>query len=392
MGGSMADEREKGTEERRPKHRLRRFLLFVLILAAVLAVVVVAAYRDGTGFDVLRRFVTYGSVEKSGGEVSYTYDAASSNRFAALGDSLAVLSGTELQVLSGDGTAVYTANVKMAQPALNAGGGCAVAVDVGGTSLYVVDAKGLVFSLTADEDEPFLSAELNAQGWLAVTAEKKNYKACVSVYNEKRELVFSFNSSQRFVSDAWVTDDCKHLAAVTLGQKDSVFLSSLVFYDLDATDPVGSCDVSDGLALRLGEVSGRLAAVCDTCLAFTDAKDGKPDLYPYNGAFLREYDLGGDGFAMLLLNRYRSGNVGRLVTVDSSGKEIASLDVNEEIRSVSASGRYIAVLGADRLVIYNRELQQYASLSGTGYAKSVLMRADGSALLIASDRAHLFLP
>lgn len=390
---SMDDFRDEEREEKIPpkKHTLRHLAAFTVILIAVLAVAVAAAYRDGTGFDALRRYLIYGSTEKSGGTVSYTYDAAADNRFAVVDDRLAVLSGRQLQVLSGEGT-VWSADVAMTTPALTSGGGCAAAVDVGGTELYVVDKNGLRLSLTAGAGEPFIAAELNAKGWLAVTSEKKGYKGCVSVYNDQMELAFTFNSSERFVTDARVSDDCKHLAAVTLGQKDSVFLSSLVLYDLSSTDPAGSFDVSGGLVLRTGEIGGRLAAVADTCLAFADPDGENQAVYDYGGAYLRECDPGGDDFAALLLNRYSSGSVGRIVTVDGNGRELGTLDVNEEVLSLSASGRYLAVLYADRVVIYNREMLEYATLKSTDYAKTVLMRTDGSALLIAPEKASLFLP
>ena len=103
-------------------------------------------------------------------------------------------------------------------------------------------------------------------------------------------------------------------------------------------------------------------------------------------------DLGGEDFTAVLLNRYQTGSVGRLVTVGGDGTELGSLDVNQEILSMSAAGRYLAVLYMDTLVIYNRELQVYASLRGTDYARSVLMRPDGSALLLSSEVATLFLP
>ena len=94
-----------GEEEKAPKkHRgLRRFLIFFLTLVVVLGVVVLAAYRDGTGFDVLRRYFSYGSGEKAGGGTVYDYDAAADNRFAVLGDQLVVLSGTSLRVLDASG-------------------------------------------------------------------------------------------------------------------------------------------------------------------------------------------------------------------------------------------------------------------------------------------------
>ena len=76
-----------GEEDEAPRKggRLRRFGIFFLVLAAVLGVVLVAAYRDGTGFDALRRMFSYGSGEESTAEAQYDYDASDSNRFAVLG-------------------------------------------------------------------------------------------------------------------------------------------------------------------------------------------------------------------------------------------------------------------------------------------------------------------
>ena len=381
--------KEKSEREKPPRRRLRTFLIFFVTLAAVLGVVVVAAYRDGTGFDALRRFLSYGNQESD--STGFTYDASASNRFAVLGDKLAVLSDTQLQVLSG-GKDAYSKSVKMSQPALASGGGSAVAWDVGGTELHVVNRDGEQLALTAEENEPFISATLNSAGWLAVTAQKANYKGVVSVYDDKMQLVFTFNSSQRFVTDAYVTNDCKYLAAVTLGQEDSVFVSNIILYNLTNTKPVANYDVKDGLALTIGQVDSEIATVCDTNLTFGTISGKVTATYDYSGEYLREYDLSGDGCAVLMLGRYKSGSMGRLVTVGSDGKEIASLDVNDEVLSVSASGRYIAVLYADRCVIYTQQLKEYATRTGTDYAKSVLMRRDGTALLIASGQATLFLP
>ena len=150
--------------------------------------------------------------------------------------------------------------------------------------------------------------------------------------------------------------------------------------------------MSDGLVLAIGQQDDLLVTVTDTCLALTD-RDGEDQVrYDYGGAYLREYAMEGDGFTALLLNRYKSGSVGTLVTVDEEGQEIASLEVREEVLGLSAAGRYLGVLYLDRLVIYNQDLQEYAVLNGISYAKTVLMRQDGTALLVGSQKAELFLP
>lgn len=377
-------------DEKKPTTgRLRRFLIFLATLVVVLAVIVVAAYRDGTGFDVLRRYFSYGTAEDSG-SVPFTYDASTSNRFAAFGNGLALVSETTAQVMVGKN--VYTQEVRMSQPAIDVGKDHVVVYDVGGTSLYVLSDSETVMELQAETEEPILSAHLNGSDYLTVTSEKKGRKGSVSVYDPEGEALFSFHSSDHFVTDGYVLEDCKTVAVITLGQKEGMFQTSVVLYPLDAEEPSGSYTISDGLVLDLGTVNGMLTTVSDTQLTFASEKGEVKSTYSYGGSYLREYDLGGSDFVPLLLNRYKAGSVGRLVTVNSSGEEIASLDVNDEVFNISAAGRYVAVLYADRLVIYTRELQEYAILMDTSSARDVLVRSDGSALLIESEEATLFLP
>lgn len=371
--------------------RLRRFAVFALALMAVLAVVLAAAYRDGTGFDALRRYLNYGG----SGEERYRYDASSSNRFAVLEDQLVVLSDNTLRLLNREGGETWSAQVKMSAPALCQGGGRVAAYDVGGRTLYVLDRHGEVFHLEAEEDETLISATLNGRGILAVTAQRPNAKGAVYAYSaDMTRVVFDMTSSERFVTEARVSDDGSTLAAVRLGQEDGVFISSVVLYDLREAGektPFAEYSIPDGLALETCQQDGRLVTVTDTCVASASYAGKAAAAYDCGGAYLRSYSLG-ENFTALLLNRYRAGNVGRLVTLDAEGAELGSLEIHEEVRGLSAAGRYLAVLYTDRLVVYNESLQVYASLRGINGVSQVLMRTDGSALLIGTDSASQFLP
>ena len=220
------DGETKTKKVKKSRRGLWSFLSFLLILAVVLGVVMLAAYRDGTGFDVLRRYLHYGKAETSGGEAVYDYDSDATNHFAVLGQQLVVLSETGLQVLSPNGEAVWSKPVNMNAPALDKGNAFAVAYDIGGTALYVVDENGEVMTLKTEET--ILAAALNDQDWLAVTTEKQKYKGCVQVYDPEMELVFEFNSSRRFVTYATVIGEGKGLTAVTLGQENSTFVLNIV--------------------------------------------------------------------------------------------------------------------------------------------------------------------
>ena len=387
------DDDGAGKAERR-SGPLRRFLVFFLALAAVLGVVLAAAYRDGTGFDVLRRYLNYGG-SASSGEERYRYDSSPNSRFAVLGDQLVVLSENSLRLLNRDGGETWSAQVKMSVPALAQGGGRVAAYDIGGRSLYVLDQKGEVFRLETEEDEPLISAALNGKGILTVTAERRNAKGAVFAYDaDMTQVMFDMTSGERFVTEARVSNDGKTLAAVRLGQENGVFVSNVVLYDLREAgekEPFANYSIPNGLVLAAGEQDGRLVAVTDTCVACASYSGRLEASYDYGGTYLRSYSLG-EEFTALLLNRYQAGNVGRLVTVDAEGAELGSLELHEEVRSLSAAGRYLAVLYTDRLVVYNENLQVYASLRGISGISSALMRPDGSALLISPESASQFLP
>ena len=304
---------------------------------------------------------------------------------------IAILSDRELTVLDESGGQVCRLTVSLASPALDACNGRAVAYDVGGTELCVVDDSGEKLHLTTDG--VIYSATLNGSGYLAVTAEAANCKSAVSVYDPGGVEIFRFKSAQRFLSTAVVTEDGKNLAAVALGQEGGVFTSHILFYDLtqDAQEPQETVAVPDDLVFTLGATDTALAALGQDGVSFLPAA-GEAKRYDFAGWYLRGYHFGGEGFALLQLNRYQSGSAGKLVSVDANGEVLGELELGEEVLDLSAAGRYIAVLYTDRCVIYNSALQEYASLVGTDSIRAVLQRQDGSALLLGAEEARLFVP
>ena len=368
-----------------PERLLLLFLLWLALGAALLS-----SMGGGSGLDAVRRYLRYGSRDNA--TRVYSYPASVSARFATIGDTLVVLTDTSLRLLGVNGEEIWSQPVRMKSPALSANGNRVAAWDVGGSELYALSESGPLLSLTADDDGPFLSARFNRNGWLAVTAGRQGYKGTVRVYDMRMRPVFEFHSSRRFVMDACVLNDNRRVAALTLGQSESVFVSDAVYYRLDRKEPEAECEIADALAVELRQNGGGLTAVCDTCVAELNAGGEIAARYDYGDAWLREYDTGGDGFTALYLSRYQSGSVGRLVTVDENGAELGSVEVMEEVVDISAAGHYLAALYTDRLVVYNLALGVYASLGGTENVQSVIMRADGSALLLGSSSAQLFLP
>lgn len=369
---------------------LRRMAVLLAVLAAVLLAVLAAAYLDLTNFDSLRRALSYN--KNAAEENVYRYDNDRTNRFALLGDRVVVVSATRMAVLANDGTEIFSQEVRFDEPALAVGGRTAAVYDVGGTALYILGEKGLVRDLSAETDSGVVCARLNSSDMLALVTEKSGYKSSLSVYTSLYERAFTFNSSNRYLLDACVERDGKHIAVAAAGAEDGAFACRVVRYALDQETALSECTAGDALVYELGSLGGTLVAVMDDrFVAFSD--DGSlAGSYSYAYPHLRGYTLGGTDFGALVLSRYRSGSAGRLVTVGAAGNLLASLDTQREVLSLSAAGKYLAVLYADELVIYTSDLTGYATITDTQYAREVLMRADGSAVLLGATEGWLAVP
>lgn len=388
LGNPQEDTPPKRIQRKRHKKKLKWLAIISLL---VLVGVVFAVLSDSAAFDGLRRNMIYARAEKddTGCARLYQYAEEQNRCFASVGGSLITASLGQLQVLGEDGTVRYTTGLKFHEAAVSAAGNRAAVYDIGGTEIYILDAQGLVHSIICEG--AIFTANLNEKGYLAVTANKSGYKAAVYVYAPDGEMVFEFDSSERFVMTASVSDNGRQMAAVTMGQSDGTFVSNVVIYKLSSDTPRASCDLSGDAVYQLGMLKGKYCALAEDAL-YLISDDGSLTSYDYSEEFLRRCSFSDGGYAALLLDTYKSGTQGRLVTVDGNGKEIASLETDSDVLSLSAAGRYIALLSSDHLTIYNKNLKEVATLTDVSTAKQALMRRDGSTVLVGNDAASLYLP
>lgn len=375
---------------KKKKSFFSRMLTLVLVLAAVLAVVVLTTMEDGRHFVSLRRWLMYG--EGGGTKDIYAYAANPDNQYGKLGSSLLVVNPNTVQLLSDEGAILYDLPLRMASPQLSVGRQLAAVCGVGGDTIYLLDQNGISRTLHTENQLRYFSARLNGSDYLAVTGQKAGYKTSVSVYNGDGALIFDFDSYDNYLSDAVVTEDRRSLVVVSLEPQNGIFASKLRVYDMESKQLKSDALIMDGLVMDFHCTGDRVLSLCDKRFTMTTL-DGDTLLdRSYGNLYLHDYALTGEDFCALLLGRYQAGNICTLTTYDMEGKEIASLELTEEVLDISAGGKYLAVLYGDRMVVYQRDLTEFAQLEETDYAGQVHVESNGSVLMISGSSAWRFLP
>lgn len=373
---------------------LKRVLATLIVLAVALVLVAVVAFRDSLNIDSLKRWFHYRSLtlSDSGQAEAFPYDGDLNCTFAALDGDLLVCSGNAISLYSGSGTRYINEQVSMENPVVSSTGSMAVVYDAGGNSLYVLGQRALVWS--AGDFDCILSARLNRNGQLTVVTQASGYRGMATVYDAAYNPVMSVNLTSAFVMDAALSDDGHTLATLTVGQTEGAFATGLELYAMNYSSgdyqADVNCSLGSGVALDMRHTATAVWTVSDRGLSVTD-HDGQTLRADWSDRYLRRYTLSGDGFAAALVGRYRAGSQAELWVVDQQGQR-RTLAINEQVMSISAAGRYLAVLTGDRLDIYTDELELYSSLKGTQGARTVLLMQDGSAILVSADSAGFYVP
>ena len=371
-----------------------RLLAFLVTLALLLGAVAAVVYRDRLNFDSIRRWFVYRSLEKSdsGQTESFQYDSAGKGGYSRVGDDLLVWSTAGVRLYSSGGVEYLNESLTLNRPVADTCGSAALIYDTGGNVLHTYEDRSTSFVLNTEQGHEILSARMGPGGSFAVTTRESGYKGVVTVYSSGGHPVVGIRISSRFVTDGLLSDDGKTVAVLTVGQNEDVFESGLDLYALDGDVPFASYSLGNNAILDLRADGSAFWALGESSLSVARADGSAAVHYDYAGRYLKDYALEGDGFSALLLGKYRAGSGAALVTVGADGQELASLDLEDQVLDLDASGRYVAVLTAAGLTLYTKDLQLYDALENTMGARSVVLRSDGTAFLVGGETARLYIP
>lgn len=383
--------------ESKPKkpNILIRVLALLVTAALLLGAVFLVANRDKFNLDALKRWFEYRNLKTSdtGEAAPFSHAGGDQASFAYMEDGILMASASGVRYYSFAGVTYAQEVLTLEHPTLSSAGSTGVAYDVGGQNLFAFRGAQEVFHLALDEGNSLLSARVNEAGWLAVTAQQSGYKGSVTVYNNTFDkTVIQINLSSTFIMDAALSPDCKTVAIVTLGQSNGSYESQVRFYPVDQKEPSAVVSLGNMIPLDLDYETGALWVLGEDQVSIVSPNGKETASYSLGRSYLKGCDLGGDGFAVLLLGRYRAGSANQVVTVGSDGQVIASQDLTSSVLSFDAAGRYLSLLSGDTLTIYTSDLTPYSTLEHTQNARYTALSSSGAAVLANAQQAWLYLP
>ena len=183
------------------------------------------------------------------------------------------------------------------------------------------------------------------------------------------------------------------MAAAALGQSGGAYETEIQIYRTDSEEMADSVSFGGELIYDLTFADEKtILAVGEQHARWYSTAGEQLGSYDYSDYYLKDFDFGGSGFLTLVLNMYQAGNRYQVTTVDAAGEALGSLDFDEQILDFSAAGKYVAVLTAGQLRIYDDTMHLYAQTDNDAGATNVVQRTDGTVILLGSGRAERYVP
>ena len=394
-------ETEEESAEKRPKSRLAgRLVLLGLAVLLVVGIACMFLFPELFNLDRFIRFFRYMGLRNKEGYGVITYDASANNVYSGFDGCFAVgnESGLTLYDLEGGQKAMIQST--LSEPLISRGEKLCLIYSPGTSYLGAVGPGGKVL-LEQNVSGTVLDADVSNDGYLCYLSSESGYKSAATMLSPKQETQFRLTSRTRYLNVCTVSDGGKYLAAASLGEKDSVFCSEVTI--LRTRDKLDDLDSEESTAVRvdLGNQviydleflsGGTLCAIGQKNVTFLSVDGRIYQQISLEHNPLVAYDFSEKGFVVLLQRIGMAGEDYRVTTLDGQGEELGLQEFSERVRSVSAAGRYVAVLTDREAQILNRRLGEYAKTEQTYTASRIIARPDGTALLVTGTEDRLYIP
>lgn len=376
------------------KNLLQRFGIFVFTIALVFGAIAITMNRDIINIDAFRRWLVYGDLEVSeeGESIAFPHAGGDLASFSLTDNGVMMVSqgGTRYYSFRGD---VFSERVmNYSNPMLHNGNNMAVLYDAGGKILSVYGDESEQFTHAMGQEGSILSARLNRNNWMVVVTQESGYKGVVTVYNSQFQPVMDISLSTTYVMDAFLSPDNRRIAVLTVGQTAGIFESKLLIYDLNSEEAKETLTFSGKVVLDMDYESDAIWLLCEKEIIIINTTTFQYVSWEFPNQYLKDADLGGDGFATLLLGQYRAGTANQLLTIDKDGTVLGQFFVKTTPLALSAAGNYVGYLSGDGFILLSKELEVRATLEEIRHANEVSLAKDGTALLASKQEAWLYLP
>ena len=290
----------------------------------------------------------------------------------SIGGGFMVLTDKEVYVYSSSGKLKYQDVHNFSKPAFSSSGKNAVVFDRGSDGYMLLNTEKIIASGNAPGT--IITAECSNNGYCAFSTYGDDCTSMLSVYDKSTRLVFQWKCTYEYISVIALSENGKYCGAALINSDNGDIYSKVQYFGIEYSEPLNSATVTGTVPLDLAFTkSNTLTLFGDNGIFNIDRHSDEPEcVTEYFSPELNSVALNSDNEYLAALAKYASTNVFEINLYSRSGKLKRVITVNESVKSVTMSDKYVFALAENKIMVYNYRGKLISEIKLNGSVYNIL--------------------
>ena len=281
------------------------------------------------------------------GDFPVELSVSARNDIRNVGNDILLLTDSNINLYTSGGGRIFSRQHGYSNPKSVCSQTRILTFDTGSTSYRVDNRSETVINSTTNG--AILCAAISYNGTYALNTYSAQYICETTVYSNKGEARFRWNSAEQHITTIALSNDGKQIAIGSVGAKNGEYISTVRIFNINSTEAVMVQEFSNQLILSVSyNDNGSWGAVFeDSYVTVFDDRD--PVLLNYNEGNLNALDVNNKDYDLLVLSNYNDKNKNRIVVVDPNGNIVKDTVFEDDVVSCSISDDYVFLLSKGKV-------------------------------------------
>ncbi len=287
--------------------------------------------------------------------------------------------GNKILILTTENFCIYSKRGKLLldkphayqTPAVSLNGEKAVVFDRGGKGFCLVNSKEITYEGNAQY--PILCAEYGASGNYALGTRGEKSTSQLTVYSVTNKVEFQWNSAYEHITSITLNDNGKFCGVSVVGAENGEMFTVVNYFGFDYSEALNSQKIADCTAFDIEfTATNHLTLFADNGV-YTVNKNGDKyeKVIEYYSSEFNSFQKCSDGKYVVSLAKYGSENDFSLTVFNQKGKVKSEIQINENIKNISVSDKYIFALAENKILVYNLNGRKMTDIDIVGDVYSI---------------------
>lgn len=353
----------------------KSFFRRLIIAAAIISFLSVSFYTVYTiAQSALNKEVTHGQLKDE--NVILYFEDSQINKGFGLSDGNIVLTTNSLVSFKSDGSVRSSDKLGYSNPLVKSKSGNYIVFERSTGKFAIMNRMGVAYH--SDGGDEIINADIAKNGNYAIITRKTQASSVLSVYSFSNKLLFQWECTDEYLSQAALSKNGKTVAVSSIGVKNGEAYSKIMFFNLDSTDVEGAFEYTGESAYVIRFIGNKeLSVITDKSYMIADLRSMESQVISYDYDVVDGYAFADNNSAAILKKAFGTLDKYILTVIDKNGEKKFEKEFDKDIVDFKIDDKNVYVMMTGEIVVYSISSGEKLNITETDGGLNSMFVNDG---------------